>query len=46
MKAFKKELAAYKQGKGSVQFPHDKPLPLGLIKKIVQFRVKENVEKS
>ncbi len=42
MKAFKKELASYKQGKGSVQFPHDKPLPLTLIKKIVTFRVKEN----
>ena len=40
--AFKKDLAAYKQGKGSVQFPIDKPLPLKLIRAIVQFRVKEN----
>ncbi len=46
MKAFKKELAPYKQGKGSVQFPHDKPLPLDLIKRIVQFRVKENLKKD
>ncbi len=45
MKAFKKELADYKQGKGSVQFPHDKALPLLLIKKMVQFRVKENLKK-
>jgi len=40
--AFKKDLAGYKTGKGSVQFPLTEPLPLALIKKIVQFRVKEN----
>lgn len=44
--AFKKELSGYKQGKGSVQFPLDKPLPLALVKKIVQFRVKENETKA
>jgi uncharacterized protein YdhG (YjbR/CyaY superfamily) len=44
--AFKKELSAYKEGKGSVQFPHDKPLPLGLVSKIVKFRVMENMEKK
>jgi uncharacterized protein YdhG (YjbR/CyaY superfamily) len=43
--AFQKELSAYKQGKGSIQFPLDKPIPLTLIKKIVKFRVKENIEK-
>ena len=43
---FAKELSKYKQGKGSVQFPLDKPLPLGLITKIVKFRVKENLQKS
>jgi uncharacterized protein YdhG (YjbR/CyaY superfamily) len=43
--AFKKELSVYKEGKGSVQFPHDKPLPLGLVSKIVKFRVKQNMEK-
>jgi uncharacterized protein YdhG (YjbR/CyaY superfamily) len=43
---FKKELSKYKQGKGSVQFPVDKPLPIDLIKKIVIFRVKENLEKK
>lgn len=36
---FKKELSIYKQGKGSVQFPIDQPMPLDLIKKIVAFRV-------
>lgn len=43
---FKKELSIYKQGKGSVQFPLDKPIPLTLIKKIVKFRMKENLEKE
>jgi uncharacterized protein YdhG (YjbR/CyaY superfamily) len=40
---FKKELSVYKQGKGSVQFPLDKPMPYDLITKIVKFRVKENL---
>lgn len=44
--AFKKELSIYKEGKGSVQFPIDKPLPLSLVTKIVKFRVKENLEKA
>src|SRR5690606_6679557 len=41
---FKEELANYKQGKGSVQFPLDHPIPYDLIKKIVKFRVKENTQ--
>ena len=40
---FKKELSVYKQGKGSVQFPLDQPMPYELITKIVKFRVKENL---
>lgn len=44
--AFKKELAAYKGGKGTAQIPHDKPLPLGLVTKIVKYRMKANKEKS
>jgi uncharacterized protein YdhG (YjbR/CyaY superfamily) len=43
---FKDELSAYKQGKGSVQFPLSKPLPLDLISRIVAFRVKENLKKK
>lgn len=46
IEAFKEELSAYKGGKGSVQFPLDKPLPLDLISKIVRFRVAENLEKA
>jgi len=42
MEAFKDELAGYKQGKGSVQFPLDKPMPLDLIRRMVRFRVEES----
>lgn len=45
-KAFKEELSDYKFSKGAIQFPLNKPLPLSLIKKIVDFRVKENLAKS
>ena len=41
-KQFEKQLSKYKQGKGSVQFPLDEPMPYDLIEKIVRFRVKEN----
>jgi uncharacterized protein YdhG (YjbR/CyaY superfamily) len=41
--AFKKELSEYKGAKGSVQFPFNQKLPLGLVTKIVKFRVKENL---
>jgi uncharacterized protein YdhG (YjbR/CyaY superfamily) len=44
--AFKKELSTYKTSKGTVQFPLDTPLPVGLISKIVKYRVKENVAKK
>ena len=44
--AFKEELSHYKRGKGTVQFPLDKPMPLGLIRRIVKFRVEENKEKA
>lgn len=43
---FAHELSNYKQGKGSVQFPLDKPLPLDLIARIVKFRVRENTSKT
>lgn len=36
--AFQQELSKYKQGKGSVQFPLDEPLPTDLIRRIVQYR--------
>jgi uncharacterized protein YdhG (YjbR/CyaY superfamily) len=41
IKAFSAELAGFESAKGSVQFPLDKPVPFTLIKKMVEFRVKE-----
>ena len=41
---FAEELASYKKGKGSVQFPHSKPLPEKLIRKMVRFK-KEQITK-
>jgi len=42
---FKKELSPYAGAKGTVRFPLDKPIPLGLISKIVKSRVKDNLTK-
>lgn len=42
---FSEKLSLYKQGKGSVQFPLDKPMPWELIEEIILFRIEENVEK-
>ncbi len=46
VKAFKKEIASYRTSKGAIQFPLDKPLPLPLIKKITQYRVKVSLAKK
>jgi uncharacterized protein YdhG (YjbR/CyaY superfamily) len=43
IEAFKEALSQYKQGKGSVRFPLDGPLPGDLIRRIVEFRAAENV---
>ena len=43
---FEKELSVYEQGKGSVQFPIDKPMPLRLISKIVKYRINKSQEKK
>lgn len=45
VEAFKDELGEYKTSKGTIQFPLGKPLPLGLITKIVKFRVEQNLKK-
>ena len=42
---FAEELTKFKTGKGSVQFPIDQPMPIKLIERIVEFRVKENISK-
>ena len=43
---FKRELSVYEGAKGSVRFPLDKPIPFGLISRIVKFRVKGNLTKA
>ncbi len=43
---FMVELSKFKQGKGSVQFPLDQPVPFDLIERIVKFRVEENKSKT
>lgn len=43
---FQDELSKYKQGKGSVQFPLDQPIPYQLIERMVKFRVAENNKKK
>jgi uncharacterized protein YdhG (YjbR/CyaY superfamily) len=46
-KGFEKDYAPYfTSGKGTIQFPLDKPLPAKLIKKITKFRVQENLAKE
>ena len=45
IEAFRGELAAYKFSKGAVQFPLSKPLPMDLIGRIVEYRVRENLTK-
>jgi uncharacterized protein YdhG (YjbR/CyaY superfamily) len=45
IEAFAAETAQYETGKGTLQFPIDKPLPLDLIERIVKFRVEKNLAK-
>jgi uncharacterized protein YdhG (YjbR/CyaY superfamily) len=46
VKEFTKELTAYEGGKGTVRFPIDKPIPFGLIQRIVKFRRREALVKA
>jgi uncharacterized protein YdhG (YjbR/CyaY superfamily) len=41
---FKKALSAYEGAKSTVRFPLDKPIPFGVISKIVKFRVEKNLK--
>jgi len=42
---FKEELKPYEAGKGSIKFPNDKPMPYDLIRRIVEFKVREQGDK-
>ena len=46
IEAHKRELSKYVTSKGAIQFPLEDPLPAGLIRKIVRFRVGENRKKK
>jgi uncharacterized protein YdhG (YjbR/CyaY superfamily) len=43
--AFRTEISGYKTSKGTIRFPLDKPIPFDLVRKIVRFRVEENLKK-
>jgi uncharacterized protein YdhG (YjbR/CyaY superfamily) len=43
---FKQELSIYAGAKGSVRFPLGEPLPLELVRRIVRFRVAENLDRA
>lgn len=43
---FIEETAQYQAGKGTLQFPIDKPLPLDLVTRIVKYRVQDNLAKK
>jgi len=40
--SFNKQVSKYAEGKGTLKFPMDKPLPMKLIAKIVNLKVAEN----
>jgi uncharacterized protein YdhG (YjbR/CyaY superfamily) len=46
IEAFKEELSGYETSKGTIRFPINKPIPFNLVKKIVRYRVKENLGKK
>jgi uncharacterized protein YdhG (YjbR/CyaY superfamily) len=46
IEAFKEELAEYITGKGTLQFPLDQPIPYDLIRRVVAYRVQENLAKA
>ena len=46
IEAFQAEFSKYKGAKGSVQFPFDQPLPLDLVRRVVEFRVAENLRNA
>lgn len=46
VEAFKEETKDFVTSTGAIQFPHNQPLPISIIKKIVLFRIQENKEKT
>ncbi len=46
VKAFSKDLAKFKTAAASVQFPLEDPLPLDLVRRITEFRVRETLKED
>jgi uncharacterized protein YdhG (YjbR/CyaY superfamily) len=46
LEAFRIQLEPYVHGKGSVQFPLDQELPVDLIRRMVEFRIQEAMQKA
>lgn len=46
IEAFKAELEQYGAGKGTIQFPLDKPIPWDLVTRVVKYRVEQNLAKK
>ena len=44
--AYEKAVARYRTGKGTYQFPLDKPIPYTLITKIVKFNIRSNGKRA
>jgi uncharacterized protein YdhG (YjbR/CyaY superfamily) len=44
--AFEKELIPYRSGKGTLRFPFNKPIPWDILKKVIHYRVEENLRKA
>jgi len=44
--AFEKEIAQYVAGKGTLKFPSDKPLPMKLIRRIIKYRITDNLKNT
>jgi uncharacterized protein YdhG (YjbR/CyaY superfamily) len=40
--AFHEEVRTYESGRGTLRFPHEKPLPLGLIERLARARAEQN----
>jgi uncharacterized protein YdhG (YjbR/CyaY superfamily) len=43
---FEDELAPYRTGKGTLCFPFNEPIPWDTLKKVIRYRVEENLKKA